>query len=128
MKKKSRKRAYKTGVHQSPKAGECHYRSGWELKYMLYLDENADVVTYSYEKLVIRYVSNQKTNRMRRYIPDFDVTFSDGKRLVVEIKPSNKLNRPTVMRKIRAGEMWCRDNDVEFAVLTEIDLKSMGVL
>lgn len=112
----------------SPIAGECKYRSGWEQKYMVHLDENPDVVTWSYEKLVIEYVSNQKTKRVRKYYPDFQVEYKDGKKVVVEIKPSRKLRQATVVKKIRAAMAWCTEHDVIYKVLTEIELKDIGLL
>ena len=70
-KKRKRRRGYHRGTYVSPVAGECKYRSGWEEKYMNYLDSNADVVSWSYENLVIQYVSNKSTGKLRKYYPDF---------------------------------------------------------
>jgi len=129
-KKRRRKRKghYHRGIHISPIAGECKYRSGWESKYMVYLDSNPDVVTWSYEKLVIEYVSNKKSKKKRKYYPDFQVEYKDGKKVVIEIKPSRKLQQSTVIKKIKAAIEWCNDHDVDYKILTEIELKDMGLL
>lgn len=126
--KRKRKSHYHRGTHVSPIAGECKYRSGWEQKYMVHLDENPDVVTWSYEKLIIEYVSNQKTKKVRKYYPDFQVEYKDGKKVVIEIKPSRKLEQATVVKKIRAAMAWCTMHDLTYKILTEIELKDMGLI
>ena len=63
-KKRRRKSRYHRGEYTSVKTGQlCKYRSGWEQKYMEHLDANPDVVEWSYEKLIIEYISNQKTKK-----------------------------------------------------------------
>ena len=123
-----RKSRFHTGIHVSPKAGECRFRSGWEFNYMKYLDEDPDVVSYEYEKLAIPYVSNVRTKKMRKYLPDFVVVRQDGKREVVEIKQSRRVLDPKIVKKTLAARDWCSRNDAEYTILTEIELKSMGIL
>lgn len=127
-KKRKRKGRYQRGIHSSPIAGECKYRSGWEQKYMVYLDDNPDVASWSYEKLVIEYVSNKKTKKIRKYYPDFQIEYKDGRKVVVEIKPSRKLQQATVVKKIRAAKEWCTEHDMIYKILTEIELKDIGLL
>lgn len=119
---------YHTGVHVSPKAGECHYRSGWELEYMKHLDADPDVLSFGYETMTIPYVSNYKTGRLRKYIPDFVIEHKSDGKIIVEIKPSNKLEKPSVAKKLVAGRRWCMEHGWPYRVLTEIDLKGLGVL
>lgn len=126
--RKKRKGRYHRGIHASPIAGECKYRSGWEQKYMIYLDSSPDVVTWSYEKLIIEYVSNQKTKKIRKYYPDFQVEYKDGSKVVIEIKPSRKLDQATIVKKIRAAKEWCTAHNLTYKILTEIELKDMGLL
>ena len=131
-KKKKRKRRkggrYHRGTHVSLIAGECKYRSGWEKKYMDHLDSDPSVLTWSYEKLAIDYVSNQKTKKVRKYYPDFQVEYKDGRKFVIEIKPSRKLQQSTVIKKIRAAKEWCTLNDFDYKILTEIELRDIGLL
>lgn len=127
-KKRKRKGRYQRGIHSSPIAGECKYRSGWEQKYMVYLDDNPDIASWSYEKLVIEYVSNKKTKKIRKYYPDFQIEYKDGQKVVVEIKPSRKLQQATVIKKIRAAKEWCTEHDMIYKILTEIELKDIGLL
>lgn len=127
-KKRKRKGHYHRGTHVSPIAGECKYRSGWEQKYMIYLDDHPDVMTWSYEKLVIEYISNQKTKKIRKYYPDFQIEYKDGKKVIVEIKPSRKMKQATVLKKIKAAIEWCTAHDLTYKILTEIELKDLGLL
>lgn len=125
--KRRRKGRYKRGVHTSPKAGDCSYRSGWELAYMIYLDDNSDVLTYDYEKLVIEYVSCKKTGRKRKYYPDFVVTYADRVE-VIEIKPTRRMTRHVVIKKAHAAIEWCKQNGSTYIILTEVELKALGLL
>ena len=127
-KRKKKKGRYHRGLHVSPIAGECKYRSGWEQKYMVHLDENPDVVMWSYEKLVIEYVSNIKTQKIRKYYPDFQIEYKDGSKVVVEVKPSRKLNQAVIVKKTKAAKEWCMVHDMTYKILTEIELKDMGLL
>lgn len=95
---------------------------------MEYLDADPSVVNWSYEKLIIEYVSNKKTNKIRKYYPDFQIEYQDGLKVVVEIKPSKKLTQMNILKKIRAAISWCTDHDMTYKVLTEIELKNMGII
>jgi len=127
-KKKRRKSRYHRGLHVSPIAGECKFRSGWEQKYMEHLDADPEVSTWSYEKLIIEYISNKKTKKVRKYYPDFQVEYKDGRKFVIEIKPSRRLVQVNVIKKIRAAKEWCTEHDVVYKILTEIELKDIGLL
>ena len=112
----------------SLKAGTCNYRSGWELKFLEYLDADPNVVTFQYESLKIEYVSNLRTKKIRRYIPDFFVKYADGRQEVIEIKQLRRVNHPTVIKKAIAAQAWCSVNDATYVIMTEVDLKSLGLL
>jgi len=127
-KRRKKKSRYHRGVHTSPIAGECKYRSGWEQKYMEHLDADPDVIVWSYEKLVIEYISNQRIKKVRKYYPDFQIVYKDGHKVVVEIKPSRKLQQASVVKKVRAAKEWCTNHDVTYKVLTEFELKDLGLI
>ena len=127
--RRKRKGHYHTGVHVSTKTGQhCKYRSGWELKYMVWLDTHAAVKSYEYEGMKIPYLSNVRTGKLRNYMPDFLVTFTDGSRILVEIKPSRRVKQDNIQKKLKAAEGWCRDNSVTLQVITEVELKVLGLL
>jgi hypothetical protein len=125
--KRRRKGGYKRGIHASPKAGECKYRSGWELAYMLWLDQNVDVLEYSYEKVQIQYVSNKRTGKLRTYFPDFLVKYPDRTELV-EIKPSKRLQQAKVVKKLTCATFWCQTHGAVLKVMTEKELGSLGII
>jgi len=126
--RRKRKSHYHRGTHVSPIAGECKYRSGWEQKYMVYLDDNPDVTSWSYEKLVIEYVSNKKTKKIRKYYPDFQIEYKDGRKVVIEIKPSRRLLQASIIKKTEAAKAWCQVNGMTYEILTEIELKDIGLI
>lgn len=95
---------------------------------MVHLDSCSDVRAWTYEKLIIEYVSNQKTKKIRKYYPDFYVEFQDGSKQVIEIKQKRKLVQAIVKKKTKAAEAWCSANGATYKILTEIELKDMGLL
>lgn len=128
-KRKPRKRGhYKRGLHISPKAGECNYRSSWEFKYMIHLDSDPTVVSWTYEQTIIEYLSNVRTKKMRRYYPDFYVKYEDGHEEIVEVKPKRKLQQAIIKKKTAAAQQWCSERKMTYRILTELELKDMGLL
>jgi hypothetical protein len=95
---------------------------------MRHLDSNADVKIWSYENLVIPYVSNVRTGRLRNYYPDFYVEMHDGQKILIEIKPSKKLTQAIIKKKVAAAQQWCSEHGVTYKILTEIELKVMGII
>ena len=49
---------------------DIQYRSGWELRFMRYLDQNSSIVKWSSEEVVVPYRS-PLDGRVHRYFPDF---------------------------------------------------------
>lgn len=105
--KRKKKVHYHTGTHSSTKCKKpvC-YRSGWEQTVCEYLDNNVEVEEYWYETIKIPYLSPVH-KKVRFYIPDFLVLFSDGSRKMVEVKRQNQLNNIWVMAKAEAARRWC---------------------
>ena len=117
------------------------YRSGWELKLMLYLDQRKNVIQWSSEELIIPYIS-PIDNKIHRYFPDFymKVKQKDGsnKKFIIEVKPKSQLKPPnknpnrrtkrwlTEVRtyvvnraKFDSATEYCKDKGFEFKILTE---------
>lgn len=132
IKKKRHKRGsrYRTGLHVSPKLlnSPAKYRSGWELEYMKWLDKNDQVINYKYESVVIAYLGNVKTGKLKKYIPDLLVHYQDGSNELLEIKPKKKLVNKVVCKKEAAALIWCREHDATYRFITEDDLKKLGLL
>lgn len=128
-KKKKRKGGRKRGTYTSTKMGvNMTYRSGWELAYFQYLDACDDVAQFFSESIKIPYVSSVRAKKTRNYIPDLYVVYADGTRRLIEIKPRSKLLQRTNLKKFSAAREWCTTQGMEFIVLTEVELKGLGLL
>ena len=120
---------------------------------MKYFDSSPNVLEWSSEEVIVPYKS-PADGRYHRYFPDFVITMRDRNSNIVtkmiEIKPfketqepkkpANSSKRPSrkllieVMkyginsRKWEAAREYCADRKWEFVVLTEKELKGMGIL
>ena len=121
-------------------------RSSWERIFCEKCDANDNIVTWASEEFSIPYVS-PKDNKRHRYYPDFliKVKEADGKfkKYVIEIKPKKQTIKPKMktdsrkrprMTKSFAKELenyavnlakwnaaieFCKDNSLEFKIITE---------
>ena len=126
-------------------ASNIVYRSGYEYKFMTFLDNHPNVIKWMSEELIIPYVFNGKPHR---YFPDFVVEFKgDGgniKRMIVEIKPYSQTLPPKMpkrktpkalknyeeaiityaknIEKWKYANEYAKRNNAEFKVLTEKEL------
>lgn len=100
----------------------------WELEFLQWLDEQPDVVEVMYEKLYITYISNKRSGRTRRYYPDFVVTWADGRREILEVKPKRRVAGRTVQKKAAAATAWAAQNGATYRFVTEVDLRALGLL
>ena len=115
------------------------YRSGWELKFMLWCDTTTSVTEWGSEEIIIPYTSHVDGKR-HRYYPDFYVKVN-GKKYVVEVKPSKQTKEPKTQKrhtkryitevitwsvnkaKWHAATEFCKDYGMEFMLITEKELK-----
>lgn len=114
------------------------YRSLWERRVMVHLDENATVLEWSSEEIVIPYLS-PVDGRWHRYFPDFYVRTQQGS-MILEVKPAKQSVEPEVKKKLtkryinevmtygvnqakwKAAEEFCLDRKWKFKVITEKEL------
>ena len=119
--KRKRKSRYKTGFHYSPKCkndkGIFEYRSGWEETFSFDLDSDSSVLEYEYETIKIPYILNNKTGKIRYYIPDFIVTYKDGRKVIYEIKNTSAAKNIMVVKKAKAAELWAQRNGYQYKML-----------
>ena len=126
--------------------GDYHniiYRSLWERKFMVYCDNSDNILEWGSEEIIIPYLSPWD-GKIHRYFPDFyiKVKQSSGniKKFIIEVKPKKQTRPPKpVTRKTRKwlneiktysineakwkhATKWCKDNDMEFKILTEEEL------
>jgi hypothetical protein len=100
------------------------FRSSWELLYMEYLDSKR----IYYESNKTLYVPYRKLSGLTAYyIPDFLIY--DGMFIseIVEIKPSKLAKADINQIKFKAAELVCRLNNMNFVVLTEVELIKIGI-
>ena len=119
------------------------YRSLWERKFMVYCDTNDKILEWGSEEIIIPYISPWD-GKVHRYFPDFyiKVKQSSGnlKKFIIEVKPKKQTRPPKpVERKTKRwinevrtfgineakwkhATKWCKDNDMEFKILTEEEL------
>ena len=114
------------------------YRSGWELTFMTFCDNNKNVLYWASEAIVVPY-RNPFTGQPKNYIPDFFVVYENkrGQKIaeIVEIKPkkqslieSRKASARDKMvvainhAKWQAAMAYCKQHGYTFRVITEDDL------
>ena len=119
---------------------KVYYRSSWELKFMVYCDNNSAILEWGSEEVVIPYIS-PLDGRRHRYFPDFyiKVKQKDGsvKRIIIEVKPKRQTMPPPPQSrktkkfinevrtwgvneaKFKAATDWTKDRGMEFMILTE---------
>lgn len=114
------------------------YRSGWELTFMMFADNNDKIIQWASESIHIPY-RNPLTGKQTIYVPDFFIVYQNkrGKTIaeLVEIKPkkqtlieekvTNARDRAAVAvnhAKWIAANQWCKRNGITFRVITEDDI------
>ena len=119
------------------------YRSLWERKLMVYLDENKSIIQWSSEEIAIPYIS-PLDNRYHRYFPDFYIKAIDKNGNIVEqlleVKPMKETTEPKKKKRItkqyitevttwgknqakwKAAEEYCLDRGWQFKLITEKEL------
>ncbi len=79
-------RGFENGWHLSIKDNcKYHYESSWERARMELLDADLTVVAWKKCDFVIPYWSSEK-QKIRRYTPDFLITYTDGRSIIEEVK------------------------------------------
>jgi hypothetical protein len=118
-------------------------RSSWERTFCRYCDTNPNVVKWASEELAIRYIS-PVDGRPHRYYPDFliEVKEKSGKlkKYIIEIKPKKQTLPPVKKKRVTKGFIletttyavnqakwkaainFCKDNLIEFKIITEDEL------
>jgi len=120
------------------------FRSLWERKFMVYCDQNKNVLEWASEEIALPYRS-PVDNKVHRYFPDFymKVKETNGaiKNYVIEVKPLKQCSPPKRTKKgqtrgymreayeyaknqakWQAATEFCKDRQWEFKVVTEKEL------
>jgi hypothetical protein len=121
--------------------GIPRYRSGWELSFMRFCDNNEHILQWASESIAIPY-RNPVTGKMSQYIPDFLVTYRNKNNTMraelIEIKPKKQSVIESKMSsrdravvavnyaKWASAQKWCNRNGLSFRVITELDMFANG--
>ena len=119
------------------------YRSLWERRVMVHLDDNPNVTQWANEEIIIPYLS-PVDNRLHRYFPDFFVRVKNKtgvtEAMILEVKPKSQSVPPQKKSKItrryinevvtwgvneakwKAADSYCKERGWKFRVITEDDL------
>ena len=119
---------------------KIYYRSLWERRFMVYCDDNSNLLEWGSEEIIIPYIS-PLDKRAHRYFPDFYIKYrnASGKilREIIEVKPKKQTKPPKQPKrktqryykevatyvvneaKFKAAESFCKDRKLGFRILTE---------
>ena len=119
------------------------YRSGLELKFMRFCDNNPNVIKWGSENVIIPYISPLDGRTHKYYVDNF-VIIKEGsviKKYLIEIKPSKQTLPPETkykkkqyliyeqsmyiknQAKWQAAREFCKKKGLDFLILTEKHLK-----
>ena len=118
------------------------YRSGWELRFFRWCDENTNVLEWASEAVIIPYI-NPLDGKAHRYHTDGIIAIKEKdaiSKYIIEIKPSDQTRPPITgkkknstliyenkryiqnMAKWEAAKKWCDKRNYRFLILTEKEL------
>jgi hypothetical protein len=117
------------------------YRSGWEMTFMMFLDNNDNILQWASESISIPY-RNPLTGKQSMYIPDFFVTYRGRNNTttaeLIEIKPkkqslleSKASDRDRAIVAVNyakwdAATKWARRQGLTFRVINEDQIFHQG--
>jgi len=119
------------------------YRSYWEKFAFMWCEKQSNIKSWSSEETVIPYIS-AVDNKYHRYFVDLKINTTDGRTILIEIKPKKQTKPPAGKRrtkrfinesleyvknqcKWKAAKEYCLDRNWQFQIWTEDTLRSMGM-
>ena len=118
-------------------------RSSWERKLCVWCDVNKNIISWASEEMSIPYLS-PKDNRVHRYYPDYLIKVKEKNNkissYVIEVKPKKQTQPPKKRSRVtksyiyecqtyainqakwKAANEFCKDNKIEFKIITEDEL------
>lgn len=114
-----------------PKVGlrEVILYSDLEFDHWLHIETNTDIVTYCEQFKEIPYVADDK---LHSTIFDMWFKYRDGREAIHEVKYESELNtgdlrNARTLRQIEAQKQWCKQNGIEYKVVTEKIIRSSSL-
>lgn len=123
-------------LFQSVSNDKIIYRSSYEKKFIIWLENSPHVQRWASECIEIDYFSTLDS-KTHRYYPDYFVEMVDGTKMIVEIKPLNQTKPPVNencwaaheyernLCKWKATKAWCDARGIKFKILTEKTIEKL---
>lgn len=103
------------------KGEKVKYESTIERDLIYFFKFDPTVITYSAQPMVI--TSTDAEGNTHTYIPDFLVVRIDSKE-IIECKPEALINSSHAQQQIAIGQEWAANNDHDFAIVTDTNLRT----
>lgn len=118
------------------------YRSSWELKLFIWLDNNPSILNWNAEEVIVPYIS-PIDNKQHRYFLDCTIKYKtksgEIKTSLIEVKPKAQTLEPKMKKnkklyveevktflinsaKWKAAREFASKNNIDFVLLTEDEL------
>ena len=81
------------------------FRSGLELQFIEYCENNPNIVRWASEPIQIRYFS-RLYNKEKNYYPDYVIENKNETKCIVEVKPYQQTQKPNSMDSKWLKESW----------------------
>lgn len=119
-------------------------RSLWERQLCKWCDTTSVVAKWGIETVTIPYICGTD-NKKHKYIIDFYIEFTNGKKILVEVKPSQQVVEPKKRKRItwrwkselatyvknmskwKYADAFAKSRGMLFEVWTEKDLNALGL-
>lgn len=86
------------------------YRSGLELQFINYCEQNPKIIKWASEPIKIPYFS-RLLKKEQNYYPDYIIENNEGVRCIVEVKPYNQTVKPDATDSGWLKENWVKNTD-----------------
>lgn len=106
------------GYLENPKKSvkKVYYRSLFELNAFLHMEASNEIVSYVVEPYRIEY---EFEGKIRNYVIDCEVEYKDGRKVLIEFKPSCYLGYTKNEAKFEAARSFASGRGLEFEIWTE---------
>ena len=110
----------KRGIYEAPSKSPFsfeRYDSDLERMMMVRLEKDPEVAKWQKRHgISIPWIDSH--GRKCNYRPDFLVEYTDGRKVIVEVKNPAMMDSPAVLRKRSAAEEWCRRRAMKYELST----------
>ncbi len=103
------------------KGEKVRYESTIERDLVYFFKFDPAVITYYAQPMVI--VGTDAEGNTHTYTPDFLVVRTNGKE-IIECKPEALINSSHAQQQIAIGQEWAANNDHDFAIVTDANLRA----